>query len=71
MNNKNDGQLHVEIESFGIYTHLNACGDPERVAEFLDKLNADEYIGPVTSVSSALISAVKAAQTARADKEGE
>jgi hypothetical protein len=68
MNNKNDGQLHVEIESFGIYTHLNACGDPERVAEFLSKLNADEYIGPVTSVSSALISAVKAAQTAREDK---
>lgn len=71
MNNKNDGQLHVEIESFGIYTHLNACGDPERVAEFLSKLNADEYIGPFTSVSSALISAVKAAQAARASKEGE
>lgn len=68
MNNKNDGQLHVEIESFGIYTHLNACGDPERAAEFLSKLNADEYIGPFTSVSSALISAVKAAQTARPDK---
>ncbi len=32
MNNKNDGGLHVEIESFGIYTHLNAYGDPERVA---------------------------------------
>ena len=47
---------------------MNACGDPERVAEFLDKLNADEYIGPVTSVSSALISAVKAAQSARPDK---
>lgn len=67
MNSKDDGRLHVEIEAFGIYTHLNTYGDPERVAEFLNRLNADEYIGPFTSVSSALISAVKAAQIARAD----
>ena len=70
MNNKDDGRLHVEIESFGSYTHLKTYGDPERVAEFLNKLNADEYIGPFTSVSSALISAVEAAQTARAGKDG-
>lgn len=70
MNDKNDGWLHVEIESFGSYTHLKTYGDPERVAEFLNKLNADEYIGPFTSVSSALISAVKAAQHERTDKEG-
>ena len=67
MNNKDDGRLHVEIESFGSYTHLKTYGDPERVAEFLNKLNANEYIGPF---SSALISASEAAQTARADKEG-
>lgn len=56
------------MSHLGFTPHLNAYGDPERVAEFLSKLNADEYIGPVTSVSSALISAVKAAQTARPDK---
>lgn len=69
MSDKSERLLHVEIESIGMYSILKADGDPKTVGEFLDKLNADEYIGPFTSVSSAFISAVKAAHPARADAE--
>ena len=57
MNDKVERRLHVEIESIGMYSILKADGDPKTVEEFLNKLNADEYMGTVTSGSSALLEA--------------
>lgn len=70
MSDKSERWLHVEIESIGMYSILKADGDPKTVEEFLNKLNADEYMGPVTSVSSAFVTAVKAALVDDAGKDG-